>query len=329
MRYDFFIMKKELRYKVLRPTTHEEWLDERKKGIGSSEVGAIMHLSPFTTPYKVWRAKKGLDEPTQETPAMIKGHIFEDYVAKKFEEETGATIIKNTAGDWIAVDKEYSYLRVSPDRIYYPKGAKKNESNKCILEIKSSDKPFKPECLKDECLYWYCQVEYQLHVMGLKHGMLGFINREYCTTWFEPIEYDRDFCENIMLPALHDFWRMIEEDVAPEDFNAEDTALRCPREQSGKSFVADVILMDMIAERKQLDIQSKQMKSRMDEIDDTIKMQMGDAECILSSDKKPIVMWKANKSSMKFDSKLFQQENPSQYEMYCHEVQGARVFRYK
>ena len=29
-------------YRVIRPATHEEWLDERKKGIGSSEAGTVM-----------------------------------------------------------------------------------------------------------------------------------------------------------------------------------------------------------------------------------------------------------------------------------------------
>lgn len=33
-------------YTILRPATHEEWLEEGKKGIGSSDAGTIMG-APF------------------------------------------------------------------------------------------------------------------------------------------------------------------------------------------------------------------------------------------------------------------------------------------
>ena len=42
-------------YRTIRPATHQEWLDERKKGIGSSEAGTIMGVNKFDTPYSLWR----------------------------------------------------------------------------------------------------------------------------------------------------------------------------------------------------------------------------------------------------------------------------------
>ena len=50
-------------YRVIRPATHQEWLDERKKGIGSSEAGTVMGVNHFDTPYKLWRRKTGVDGP--------------------------------------------------------------------------------------------------------------------------------------------------------------------------------------------------------------------------------------------------------------------------
>ena len=49
-------------YRVIRPATHQEWLDERKKGIGSSEAGTVMGVNHFDTPYKLWRRKTGVDD---------------------------------------------------------------------------------------------------------------------------------------------------------------------------------------------------------------------------------------------------------------------------
>ena len=36
-----------------------EWLDWRRGGIGSSDIAAIIGLSPWATPYSVWAEKTG------------------------------------------------------------------------------------------------------------------------------------------------------------------------------------------------------------------------------------------------------------------------------
>lgn len=51
--------KTDMSYKVIRPTTHEDWLAERSKGIGSSEAGTIMGVNKFDTAYRLWRRKTG------------------------------------------------------------------------------------------------------------------------------------------------------------------------------------------------------------------------------------------------------------------------------
>ena len=34
-----------------------DWLKERQKGIGGSDVAAILGMSPWRTPYQVWEEK--------------------------------------------------------------------------------------------------------------------------------------------------------------------------------------------------------------------------------------------------------------------------------
>ena len=43
-------------YKVIKTTSHQQWLDERKKGVGSSEAGTIMGVNHFDTPLLVTRS---------------------------------------------------------------------------------------------------------------------------------------------------------------------------------------------------------------------------------------------------------------------------------
>ena len=66
---------------VIRYKNSQEWLSDRRNGIGASEVGTILGLNPFETPYQLWRRKKGLDAPKQENFAMKAGHYLEDAVS--------------------------------------------------------------------------------------------------------------------------------------------------------------------------------------------------------------------------------------------------------
>ena len=44
----------------IRGLTREEWLDYRKKGIGGSDVAAIMGISPFATIRDLYNNKVGI-----------------------------------------------------------------------------------------------------------------------------------------------------------------------------------------------------------------------------------------------------------------------------
>ena len=60
--------------------TNEErtaWLNERRKGIGGSDVAAIIGLSPWTTPLDIYEQKLGIALPSEETEAMYWGTALE------------------------------------------------------------------------------------------------------------------------------------------------------------------------------------------------------------------------------------------------------------
>lgn len=70
--------------------THNEWLEDRRKGIGGSDVGTILGLNKWKSPYQLWLEKTGqveLDESNSE-PAYW-GNVLEEIVAKEFTERTG------------------------------------------------------------------------------------------------------------------------------------------------------------------------------------------------------------------------------------------------
>lgn len=70
----------------------EEWLAYRRRGIGGSDVAAIMGISPFRTARDLYFDKRGIaavEDDEGNWVAMEMGHLLEDLVAKIFHKKTG------------------------------------------------------------------------------------------------------------------------------------------------------------------------------------------------------------------------------------------------
>lgn len=65
-----------------------EWLKERQKGIGGSDVGAILGVNKYKTPFEVYLDKtEPITEIGEQSESAYWGDQFEEVVAKEFEKE--------------------------------------------------------------------------------------------------------------------------------------------------------------------------------------------------------------------------------------------------
>ena len=76
----------------------DEQLAMRRQGIGSSDITAILGVSPYAdhTPISVLMDKRGLvhRKPEDETPAMRLGHMLEDVAATMYVDDFGVELVK-------------------------------------------------------------------------------------------------------------------------------------------------------------------------------------------------------------------------------------------
>ena len=70
----------------------QEWLVLRRTGIGGSDAAAVVGLSAWATPYTVYMDKLGLLPEKEDTESMRQGRDLEEYVAKRFQEQTGKKV---------------------------------------------------------------------------------------------------------------------------------------------------------------------------------------------------------------------------------------------
>ena len=72
--------------------SHEDWLSERRNSLGGSDVGAVLGMSRYATPYTVWAEKTGRLPPREDNEAMRQGRDLEQYVADRFMERSGKQV---------------------------------------------------------------------------------------------------------------------------------------------------------------------------------------------------------------------------------------------
>lgn len=72
--------------------SREEWLAERRKSLGGSDMGAVLGLNKYRSPYAVWAEKTGLIGETPDNEAMRQGRDLEEYAACRFEEASDKVV---------------------------------------------------------------------------------------------------------------------------------------------------------------------------------------------------------------------------------------------
>lgn len=342
-------------YRVIRPANREEWLEERKKGIGSSDAGTIMGASSFNTPLGLWQQKTGREPATPENEAMFNGHILEPAVAAWFAAKTGAIIDKTSEGDWIAADTEKDYLRVSPDRLFWEKDTpqeKRVMENALILEIKSTTKYVSDDDFPD---YWYCQVQYQMGVMGVKRCCIAWITSAPKLQFgYTQVEFNQAFY-NTLISAIDHFWNVnIKQDTPPEAVSGKDTLALFPKANADSCNIASDSIVADWKRLKEVRKEIKELEEQEDDLIDRMKMATGEAERLVKVDTDTgemtnIATWK-NQSTSYFDEETFGKENnqlyldyivaedpkldkdrlkkehPEVYNKYLKKTQGTRKF---
>lgn len=316
-------------YTVIRPADHAGWLAERAKGLGSSDAGTVMGVSPFTTPLKLWRQKLGLDPPTPESEAMRNGHYLEPAVAEFFAGKTNSVIDYSSEGDWIAADNERPYLRVSPDRLFWPEGVERLPENRLVLEIKSTSKPVDPDQLP---LYWVCQVQYQMGILGVPMGAIAWITSfpklQMDYTW---IRFNKAFFDTLVT-ALDRFWNVnILQKIEPAAVDDEDITLKWPTSESNKTVYATETDLTNCQRYLELLRQKEDLEKSIVEASTAIKNAIQDGEALMwenpeTGKVETIAKFKSVNETV-FDEKRVEQEEPQRYAEYLVKVFDKQSFK--
>ena len=94
--------------------SREQWLEERRKGIGGTDSPAIMGLSEWKGPYEVYLEKLGIVKKPIDNPYTQIGRALEPLVADLFQTKFECKLVK---GEFFR-SKDIAWMLASPDFEY-------------------------------------------------------------------------------------------------------------------------------------------------------------------------------------------------------------------
>ena len=183
--------------------SHDEWIEERKKGIGGSDAAGIVGLNAYTTPYSIWADKTGRIPPKEDNEAMRQGRDLEDYVAKRWEETTGKKVRRC---NYILRNTKYPFAHANIDRDVVGENAGLECKTTSLMNLKKFKNGSYPENYYVQCMHYMAVTgadRWYLAVLVLNKGFYDFV-----------IERDEDEIKALM-EAEAEFWTHVENDTPP------------------------------------------------------------------------------------------------------------------
>lgn len=311
--------------------SHEQWLEERKKTIGGSEIGAILGMHPWQSAYSLWAEKTGRIPAFEGNLTTKLGSYLEEFVAKLFEETTGKKVQRT---NFIYRNDKYEGLHASPDRLLVGEDAG--------LEIKTTSAynsgKFKgvefPQQYYAQAVQYMAVTERRQWYIAVLIGNTDF--RIYHLTR-DPMEKP-DFCvtsllvEDSEITALYeaalDFIECLEKDVPPamDGSGATYEALREVYRNGGEPPVQLYGRDGMVERWLSLKEQIKMLEEEQDTITNTLCADMGNAEVATAAGHK--VSWKHKAGARRFDHKKAVEDHP-ELATYYSEGKPTRTFSIK
>ncbi|EOR08190.1 YqaJ viral recombinase family nuclease [Acinetobacter tandoii] len=311
---------------------HEKFLAGRKKGIGGSDVAAILGFSPYKSPYQLWLDKTGRSERSEsQSESAHFGHLLEDVVAKEYSRRAGVKVQRVTQQlslpdhPWaignidraiinpeISGNVRFKDGKLTTDQLLECKTA--SEYLAKLFGEEGSDQV--PDYYLTQCL-WYlllsgCQfIDLAVLIGGNKFRMYR-------------IERDEDLIDSIFRQVKAFWFNHVVADVPPDPTCFDDVLHRWSKHVVGKQVEADLKHIKLAEELITVQNRQKADKAREDEIKLQIVTTMQDAEMLISQGM-TICTYK-EQSSTRIDSTLLKKEEPDLFAKYS-KTSSTRVFR--
>jgi len=317
-------------------------LIERQSGIGGSDAAGILGISPWSTPYSVWKSKV---EPIAEVALPSNGPLYwgsalEDVVRMEFAKRNRVVVSKPDETLFRHPDRPWMIANVDGIIMEMPTVSAQWNSlkpTKWGLEIKTANEfaakawGGKEENDNDDDDtvpdYYLVQGMHYCAVMGwdkVSFAVLigGNAYKEYT------INADQSIIDDL-IEAERGFWHDFVLPKIPPPMTAEECNIAMSRAKPGSFAVADRAVVEACRRLHHDRSWIREIEKQASSSEAVIKNFLEEREQLMTEDGRLLASWANNNDGLSFDEKQFAKDHPELYASFLKTKPGARVLRIK
>ena len=298
--------------------SNAEWLEERRRGIGGSDIAAILGMNPWKTAFQVYQEKRKEVESWEGNKATDWGKRMEPAIRQWYSDQTGRDVM---LPDKILYHSKYPFMLASLDGF---------TDDRRVVEIKTarSGKGWGEPGTNEIPDYYALQCQHYMIVTGFEVTDVPVSIGGGSPELYEVPE-DKELQEMI-LDAASGFWQRVIDGNPPDAVTYADAVARYSRSAAEGSVVASQKEIDWIGAMKAVSDKKAELEAMEEEIKGNLIITMGDAgSAIVDLDGKALVTYKLGKGITRFDAKSFEREQPELYKQYLKTSEPQRRFLIK
>lgn len=297
---------------VQQHTTDSDWYKARQKGIGGSDVAAILGVSPYKTPLQVYQEKRGEIGSTPDNWRMMVGRTLEPAIRQFYSDLTGQAV---HVPESIITSEKYPFMLANLDG--YTEEPR-------VVEIKTagSGREWGEPGSADIPTGYICQVQHYMVVTGFQVAdvIVSFSNREPV---IYTIEADRELQE-MMIEKEAEFWQRVVDGNPPEPVTFNEAVQKYGSLFAEGTVEATKEISQVVRRLKTIREGMNAMEAEEEELKSKIILTLGDKGDTLMSGGKALATWKLAKGRNSFDSKTFEKSYPELYQQFVKTGEPSR-----
>lgn len=291
----------------------EQFLEQRRAGIGGSDVAPILGLSPWKTPLEVYLEKIGEADEIEDTAAMRWGRNLEPVVLQEYADVTGRLLMPSQ----FVRSEAHGFMLANIDAI---------ASDGRIVEAKTArtaqgwGEPGTAEVPDHYAL----QVQHYMIVTGARVADIAVLIAGSDFRIYT-VEADADL-HAMLIDAEREFWRRVVERDPPAATSVADAVARWGRAASAGVVSGTQHHRDAHARLLVLRDEIARLDEEADQIKADLMGAIGDSGDTLAVDGVELVTWKLTKAPERIDTAALKRAHPEIAREFTKPGQPIRRF---
>lgn len=291
------------------------WLDERRRGIGGSDVAAILGLSPFKTALQVYQEKRKEVEDWQGSDVTDWGRRLEVPIREWYAEHTGRAV---RLPDKILYNTKYPFMLATLDGY--------TDDNR-VVEIKTarSGKGWGDPGSSEIPDYYALQVQHYLIVTGFEVADVPVSIAGSPPKLYE-VPADKELHEMI-IEAEAAFWHRVETGNPPDPVTFADALRKYGGSKAQGLVIATESVLSTINDLRGVREEIASLEAREEALKAAIIIAIGDAGSdLVDSLGNVLATYRMGTGRKVFDHKTLEKQMPEIYKKYLKHTEPQRRF---